>query len=51
MADLLNYRKEDSDPNWRLDAQKLGDDRVLTVERAVPALVDGGGRESYIYNE
>ena len=62
MADLLNYRKEDSDMNYNINEQKLGFDRVLPWEGQVPALVKRrrtlfssgkgtGGRECYIYNE
>ena len=47
MADLLNYRKEDSDMNYNINEQKLGFDRVLPWEGQVPALV----KECYIYNE
>ena len=42
MADLLNYRKEDSDMNYNINEQKLGFDRVLPWEGQVPALVKEG---------
>lgn len=61
MADLLNYRKEDSDMNYNINEQKLGFDRVChgkdrfgIGKRRRTLFSSGkgtGGRESYIYNE
>lgn len=62
MADLLNYRKEDSDMNYNINEQKLGFDRRPAMGRTGSGIgkrrrtlfssgKGTGGRESYIYNE